>query len=98
MSHYAVGLDIGGTRMKLGVVDLLSGTIGPVDVVDTVRDSEPGFFEKIREAVDENLKKAGVDRSQLAGVGVSIGTYVFEDGCIDGMSCFVPWVVAAEIS
>ena len=92
MSRYAVGLDIGGTRMKLGTVNLETGEIGPVDVADTVRDSEPGFFERIREAVDENLKKAGVERSQIEGVGVSIGTYVFEDGCIDGMSCFVPFL------
>lgn len=92
MSRYAVGLDIGGTRMKLGVVNLETGQIGPVDVADTCRDSEAEFFRRIREAVDWNLEKAGVDRTLLQGVGVSIGTYVFEDGCIDGMSCFVPFL------
>lgn len=92
MKPYALGLDIGGTRMKLGAVRLADGWVGPVDVRDTCRDSEEGFFASIRQAVDENLQKAGISKDALEGVGVSIGTYVFSDGCIDGMSCFVPFL------
>ena len=83
MKPYALGLDIGGTRMKLGVVRLRDGTIGPVSVVDTCRDSETEFFSRIQQAAEENLARAGVALDQLEGVGVSVGTYVFSDGCID---------------
>ena len=92
MKPYALGLDIGGTRMKLGVVRLEDGTIGPVSVMDTCRDSEEGFFSGIQKAAAENLTRAGITKDQLEGVGVSVGTYVFSDGCIDGMSCFVPFL------
>lgn len=92
MKPYALGLDIGGTRTKVGVVRLVDGGIGPVDVCDTCGDSEESFFGGLGRAVEENLRKTGILEDDLEGVGVSIGTYVFSDGCIDGMSCFVPFL------
>ena len=92
MSRYAVGVDIGGTRTKMGLVELRLGKVFPVKVFDTCRESEEIFLDSMRKALKQCLQEENVKEDELAGVGVSIGSYVFSDGTIDGMSCFVPFM------
>ncbi len=92
MKTYVLGIDIGGTRTKMGVVDLESGGITGVKVFDTCRISEKDFLQGISENMNDCLSQASLSKAELAGVGVSIGSYVFQDGTIDGMSCFVPFM------
>lgn len=92
MSRYAAGIDIGGTRTKIGIVELETGTVSKVKVFDTCRESEEQFFISMREALEQCLKQEKLKKSDLSGVGISIGSYVFFDGTIDGMSCFVPFM------
>lgn len=94
MSTYVLGIDIGGTRIKLGVVDTDTGAvIGTVQPIDTPRDTEAHFYEAVVRQVDQHLASCGLKRSDLAGMGVSIGSYCYADGSIDGMSSFVPFMV-----
>ena len=84
----AAGIDIGGTRIKSGIVDLSAGQVLASRVISTERCSEEVFLGKISALV----RAYGQDTDNLAGVGISIGSYVFEDGSIDGMSSFVPFL------
>lgn len=92
MNRYALGIDIGGTRTKMGIVELNTGRISAVKVFDTYRESEKRFLESVKEAFEQCLKEENINKDMLEGVGVSIGSYVFSDGTIDGMSCFVPFM------
>jgi glucokinase len=90
MEKYAVGLDIGGSCIKLGVVELISGKVLASEVFATERHDEEVFYENIKDNLRLLLKKLSMDVKQLDGVGISIGSYVYaSDSSIDGMSCFV---------
>lgn len=92
MSRLVAGIDIGGTRVKLGIVDLKTGNASRVIVFNTCKDSEGAFLQSISNALDQCLKEQGLVKENLHGIGVSIGSYVFADGSIDGMSSFVPFM------
>jgi glucokinase len=72
MVHY-LGIEIGGTKLQLGVGPG-DGTLaglwrGPVDVAA----GGEGIRRQITAAVPELLARAGVDRAQVRGVGVGFG-------------------------
>ena len=93
MSRLIAGIDIGGTRVKLGIVDLETGKVSKAIVFNTCRDSEEAFLQSVSNALDQCQKEQGLKKEELLGAGVSIGSYVFTDGSIDGMSSFVPFMV-----
>lgn len=83
------GIDIGGTNVKAGIVDLATNEVVASFDFPTIRDSEQAFLESLARVVEELSEQAGAPRA----AGISIGSYVFEDGSIDGMSSFVPFLV-----
>lgn len=93
MSRLVAGIDIGGTRVKLGLVELETGNVSKVIVFNTCKDSEEAFLQSVSCALDLCLKEQGIKKEKLLGIGASIGSYVFADGSIDGMSSFVPFMV-----
>lgn len=92
MSRYAAGIDIGGTRTKIGIAELDTGRVANVKVIDTGRDCEEKFLQSVDETLALCLKEENLEKTGLLGAGVSVGSYVFTDGTIDGMSCFVPYM------
>lgn len=92
MRRLIAGIDIGGTRVKLGVVELDTGNVSQVIVFNTYRNSEEAFLQSISDVLDQCLKEQNLKKENLLGIGVSIGSYVFADGSIDGMSSFVPFM------
>src|SRR5437660_9677861 len=70
---YFLGIEIGGTKLQLGVGaddGLLAGLWrGPVDVAA----GPEGIRRQITAAVLELLAKANIDRSRLKGVGIGFG-------------------------
>lgn len=82
------GIDIGGTNVKVGIVDLTSDAVLASCDMPTIRDSEQAFLASLAREVAE--LSAGVGNPRAAGI--SIGSYVFADGSIDGMSSFVPFL------
>lgn len=82
-------IDIGGTNVKAGIVDVASNEVLASCDFPTVRSSEQEFLTSIAQAVETLSAQAGAPRA----AGVSIGSYVFADGSIDGMSSFVPFLV-----
>ena len=83
------GIDIGGTNVKAGIVDLATNEVLAACSFPTERSSEEAFLASIARSVDDLSRDAGYPRA----AGVSIGSYVFGDGSIDGMSSFVPFLV-----
>ena len=83
------GIDVGGTNVKAGIVDVASNEVLASCDFPTVRSSEQAFLTSIAQAVETLSAQAGAPRA----AGISIGSYVFADGSIDGMSSFVPFLV-----
>ncbi|MBR3383731.1 MAG: ROK family protein [Atopobiaceae bacterium] len=82
------GIDIGGTNVKAGIVDLTTNEVLASCDFPTEHDSEQAFLDGLARAVEELSAQAGTPRA----AGISIGSYVFADGSIDGMSSFVPFL------
>lgn len=83
MSHYA-GIDIGGTKIKLGIVND-QGEILFQDMKDTPKDYE-AFITLIKEYVKEH------EKDQLCGVGISTPGIIQEDGYLQtsgAVKCFL---------
>lgn len=89
----ALGIDIGGTRTKMGIVDLESGEIFGARIFDTIRSTHEEMMHVMQQELRSCCEETGIAAEELKGTGVSIGTFVFEDGTIDGMKCFVPFMV-----
>lgn len=80
------GIDVGGTRTKVGLVDVVARKVVSCSVVPTEHLAEGDFLAGIAR---ELARQGGGFRA----AGTSIGSYVFADGSIDGMSSFVPFLV-----
>lgn len=78
---YVVGVDIGGTTSKIGVVDA-RGTILAQSVIKTDTNVDAAtFVHTLAEAIKENVVKAGVD-GDVRGVGVGAPNGNYYTGCI----------------
>jgi len=82
------GIDIGGTNVKAGIVDLATNHVLASCDFPTPHDTEEAFLGSLAGAVSELSRAAGAPWA----AGISIGSYVFGDGSIDGMSSFVPFL------
>ncbi len=92
---YAVGIDIGGTRIKMGIVELSTGHIAVSGTLDTEKSSEGAFWASLSAELNRQAAALGISRDELSGVGLSVGSYVFADGSIDGMASFIPFFTHA---
>ena len=88
MNEFAIGVDIGGTRTKLGLVNLCTGAIQHVIVAPTERDSEALFLQHIVNAVRDfrNLLPAA---AVLKGIGLGVPSYVDGAGVVDNTYGFL---------
>lgn len=82
------GIDLGGTRTKVGLVDLAHNELIDLEVFPTECASEETFLANVIQSVNRLSCRHGKPR----GAGVSIGSYVFSDGSIDGLSSMVPFL------
>ncbi len=86
---YALGMDIGGTRTKMGLVDLEKGMVVRKAVYSTEKE-EAGFLEAALYHKNECVK--GVKPEELLGIGAAASGYVHRGGRIDdGNSGFIPF-------
>lgn len=85
-SRLLCGIDVGGTRTKVGLIDPKDpSAVLAMEVFDTERNSEELFLGNIRKSVQRLTDKVG----NPSAAGVSIGSYAFRDGSIDGLSSMI---------
>ena len=92
MSRYALGVDIGGTKIAVGAVDA-AGAVHARRTIAT--DAEAGFeagLERLARAIDETLAEAGIDAAVLAGIGLGCpGPFDEATGRIDNFYTLPGW-------
>lgn len=68
-----VGLDIGGTTVKTVIVDNNGEQVGGiVEVRSHVKDGYEATFAQLDIAIDQLAANAGIDRSQVKGIGLDV--------------------------
>ena len=92
MSRYAIGVDIGGTKIAVGTVDA-AGAVHARRTIAT--DAEAGFdagLERLTRAIDETLAEAGIDVAALAGIGLGCpGPFDEASGRIENFYTLPGW-------
>jgi glucokinase len=90
---YYVGIDVGGTNIKAGVVDDEGQSLSHVSVVtDAIRGPEYGL-ENIARTAEMAIAQSGVPRNALKGVGLATpGTMDIPAGCLIDPPNLPGWV------
>ncbi|MBC7922410.1 MAG: ROK family protein [Ferruginibacter sp.] len=92
MKKLAIGIDIGGTRTKIGLVGLDSGQVEAMLVTPTETKDGERFLQRIGEAIRQFKHQAAGQRASLAGVGVGVPSFVFADGTVDSTYGFLEFM------
>lgn len=69
MKKYAVGIDVGGTNTKFGIVDKEGKILVQDRILTNAKDTVQGFIEDLHEKLSPMIEQAG-GSSQFAGIGI----------------------------
>lgn len=90
---FAVGVDIGGTRTKMGLVDLASGTIANIQINPTVTDDRRRFITSLQDALAGIMAACRENEAEISGVGVGVTGYVnIDSGIVETTFGFLPFM------
>ncbi len=92
---YVVGVDIGGTTSKIGVVDARGDVLAQSVIKTETTVTAEEFIHQLAEAIKANIERAGV-QGQVRGVGVGAPNGNYYTGCI----AFAPnlgWAANASV-
>jgi glucokinase len=92
MKKLAIGIDIGGTRTKLGLVDLEQGKVLEMLIAPTETQDSDRFLEIINSGIDQLKEVAQKVKSPILGVGFGVTGFVFEDGMVDSTYGFLDFM------
>lgn len=92
MSKAYIGVDIGGTRTKSGLVLLQSGEVLNTVIHATETDSEEQFLARLRVAIQQHTTAAGNKGLQVGGIGFGITGFVNKNAVIDSTYGFISFM------
>lgn len=92
MKRLAIGIDIGGTRTKLGLVDLDKGEVIEMIISATETKSSSTFLQIINTGIDDLKAVAIKEQSPMLGVGFGVTGFVFENGMVDSTYGFLEFM------
>ena len=92
MKKYAVGIDIGGTRTKVGLVDLEFGRVVDLVLTPTEKNDDKLFLANLYSQYLVLTEKSGIASGQIAGIGIGAPGFVYEDGSVDSTYGFLPFM------
>ena len=76
MSQYVFGVDIGGTTVKLGYFDTEGNVLDKWEIPTRKEDNGSRILPDVAASIEKKIKDAGIDRKDVAGVGVGGGIIV----------------------
>lgn len=92
MRSLAFGIDIGGTRVKSGLVDITTGEIISSRIFPSEKD-EDVFLNSIESAFRSMQKETSISNSDIRGAGVSVTGFVHKNGIMGKTSnAFLPFL------
>jgi glucokinase len=92
MKKTAIGIDIGGTRTKAGLVDLEKGIVLDTIISPTEKKDSDKFLNTIGSAIDKLKEVAARQNASILGVGFGVTSFVFEDGMVDSTYGFLEFM------
>ena len=82
MKKYAVGVDIGGTTVKLGLFDREGAVLDKWEIPTVKREQGRHILPDIAASIRDKTVSAGIDSSDILGVGVGAPGPVDSEGTV----------------
>lgn len=83
MEHYAIGIDIGGTKIAYGLFDSRKNILVRKTHKSNAFCSPEEFFDEVVANIQEILKENNLEKETLRGVGIGMPSFIlFEEGKI----------------
>jgi glucokinase len=76
MHAYAVGIDIGGTKLAAGLIDRQARLVARTITYTHAGCSPQGVIAAVIQVVDDLLAESGLSRQQIAGIGVGSSGHI----------------------
>lgn len=98
MGKYVIGIDLGGTNIKAGIVEETSGMVIVSESIKT--NSDKGMedtFDRITLLVEKMLKDSEIDKTKITGVGMGIPGPVINGEIVTFFANF-PWEKGLNIA
>ena len=92
MKKLAIGIDIGGTRSKIGLVDLTAGQVLETQILPTETKNAARFEQAIGETIQTLKAKAAVLQADVLGIGIGVSSFVHADGLVDSTYGFIDFM------
>jgi glucokinase len=92
MQKFAIGIDIGGTRTKVGLVDLEEGRVIDMIITPTEKNDPDLFISGLYSEYLALKEKTGIGQKLIAGVGIGAPGFVYDDGSVDSTFGFIPFM------
>ena len=88
----AIGVDIGGTRTKSGLVNINSGEVLNMVLQPTEKNKEDVFLEQLQVAIQQHQAIAKQMNSSISGIGFGVPSFVSTNGIVDSTYGFLPFM------
>lgn len=95
--NYYVGIDLGGTNSKIGVVDDNGNIISSVIVKTDSREGMEATIKRLSEIIKTQISSSGIDYENIKGVGIGVPGPVVDQGIVKMFSNF-DWPKNANIA
>jgi glucokinase len=92
MTRLAIGVDVGGTRTKTGLVNLETGQVLFTVVQPTQKHSESEFLMQLETAIGELRAFSGEYAAAVSGIGFGVSSFVNENCIVDSTYGFLPFM------
>ena len=80
MSRYVFGIDVGGTTVKCGLFDVEGNVLDKWEVVTRKEENGKNILPDVAESVAAKMIEKGIDKADVAGLGVGVPGPVNEAG------------------
>lgn len=84
MGRYAFGVDVGGTTVKLGLFDGAGSVLDKWEITTVTDNGGSRILPDVADSIHAKIKEHGIDKADVAGVGVGTPGPVDGSGTVHG--------------
>lgn len=82
MAKYVFGVDIGGTTVKMGFLDIQGNLLDKWEIPTRKENGGENILPDVARSIEEKLKKGNIAKEEVAGIGVGVPGPVSGDGVV----------------
>lgn len=82
LEHYALGVDIGGTSVKLGLFTTNGKLLDKWEIPTRIKDQGKRILPDVAQAIEQKLAERSIDARNVQGIGVGVPGAVLGEGYV----------------